>query len=65
MNDCKHQLSSGLREKYNLAMAKYRKRFLKEYVEILMPPSNNWEYSTQDARELKKESVKMFEGLAK
>lgn len=30
-----------------------------------MPPSNNWEYSTQDKRELKKESGKMFIGLAK
>jgi hypothetical protein len=53
-----------MREKYHSVIDKYRKRFQKGYVEFLTPPGG-WDVSKNESRELRQESLKLFQGMMK
>ncbi|TNV86573.1 hypothetical protein FGO68_gene12278 [Halteria grandinella] len=57
------QLSHEMREKYKMALEKYRKRFLRGYVDVLNPPKS--ELNDKERRDLKKESNRFLQGLIK
>ena len=53
-----------MREKYRAALERYRRRFLSGYVTMFRPPGFG-EYPQKETHELKKESLRMYAGLAK
>lgn len=56
-------MSTEMRDRYKSALDRYRSRFLKGYVDAHLPPVG--EVSEKEKKDLRKESVRWFQGIIK
>jgi hypothetical protein len=57
------QFSHEMREKYKHALDRYKRRFIRGYIDVLNPPKS--ELNDKERRALKKESTRFLQGLIK